>query len=555
MSVIHFQYRHKPQLGFLDCQGELVVDNFAGGGGASTGIEQAIGRSVDIAINHDPEAIELHKLNHPQTEHYCESVWNIDPREVCKGRPVGLAWFSPDCKHFSRAKGGKPVEKNIRGLAWVVLKWVGTVRPRVVCLENVEEFTTWGPIVNGQPCPKRKGKTFQSFVRALERNGYKVEWRQLRAHEYGAPTIRKRLFMVARCDGQPIIWPAPTHGDPRKPDFKKTKLQAWKTAAEIIDWSIPCPSIFDRPKPLAEATMRRIAKGIERFVINNPEPFIIPIAHYNGSTPVHDIITPLRTVTANPKGGAFAIVAPSIIKVNHGYNYLRGQQVSGPLQTVTSTNGYALAVPVLTRQFGNSGANNVTTPAGTTTAGGGGKTQLVAAFLAKHYSGVTGASLNVRTVTTVDHHSLVTSHLIKLRGTCAHGQATDAPAATITAAGCHLGEVRAFLMKYYSEGGQWSVLDEPLHTVPTKDRIGLVMVHGEAYQIVDIGMRMLQPHELYAAQGFPADYIYDRLPDGSKLSKVAQVRMCGNSVCPPVAAAIVSANYQEQFNLQNAVTI
>jgi len=464
-------FRTHPQAGFnFD---ELVVDNFAGGGGASTGIEQAIGRPVDIAINHNPAALAMHETNHPHTKHYCESVWDVDPRKVTKGRPVGLAWFSPDCRHFSKAKGSKPVSPQVRGLAWVVLRWVGTVKPRVIMLENVEEFVTWGPVIKEEtpdgiihmPCPKRKGHTFRSFVNALKRHGYQVEWKELRACDYGAPTIRKRLFLVARCDGQPIVWPAATHGPGLKP---------YRTAADIIDWSLPCPSIFERKRPLADATCRRIAEGIRRYVVESGDPFIVPIANFNGRDTTHSIRDPLRTITAWPKGGHFA---------------------------------------------------------------------LVQAFLAKHYTGVVGTDLRnpLGTVTTVDHHSLVTSHMVKLRGTNIGHDARE-PLHTISAQGTHHGEVRAFLMKYYSEGGQWQALKEPLHTIPTKDRLGLVMVKGEPYQIVDIGMRMLQPHELFMGQGFPADYIHTHTFDGKRLTKADQVKMCGNSVSPHPAEALVLGN-------------
>lgn len=270
----------KPQNLSFDFYKELIVDSFAGGGGTSTGIRWAIGRGPDIAINHDPAAIAMHAANHPETRHYCESVWDVDPREATGGMPVGLFWLSPDCKHFSKAKGGKPVEKKIRGLAWIALKWAGTVKPRVIILENVEEFKTWGPLtIEGKPDPKQKGRTFRAFVNALKRQGYQVEYRELRACDYGAPTIRKRFFLIARCDGRPIVWPKPTHGDPKSEAVKSGKLKPWRTAAEIIDWSIPCPSIFNRKKPLAENTMKRIAKGIQKFVIENPNPFIIKVNH------------------------------------------------------------------------------------------------------------------------------------------------------------------------------------------------------------------------------------------------------------------------------------
>lgn len=267
-------YRIHPQPAF-NFSG-LYIDNFAGGGGASTGIELGLGRPVDIAVNHDPEAVAMHDINHPHTRHYCESVWDVDPRAITGGRPVDLCWFSPDCKHFSKAKGGTPVSKKIRGLAWVALRYAATVRPRVIMLENVEEFVTWGPITrDGRPCPQNKGRTFASFVNALRRHGYQVDWRELRACDYGAPTIRKRLFLIARRDGLPIVWPEPTHGDPASAEVKTKRLKPWRTAAEVIDWSIPCPSIFNRARPLAENTLRRIARGLQRYVIEAQQPFIV----------------------------------------------------------------------------------------------------------------------------------------------------------------------------------------------------------------------------------------------------------------------------------------
>lgn len=506
---------------------EIVVDNFAGGGGASTGIEIALGRSPEIAINHDPDAISMHTVNHPTTEHYCESVWDIVPRDVVAGRPVGLVWLSPDCKHFSKAKGSTPVSKKIRGLAWVALRWAAQVRPRVIMLENVEEFQTWGPLLidsegNARPDPAKKGRTFNSFINALRRQGYKVEWRELRACDYGTPTIRKRLFLIARRDGAAIVWPKPTHGTPDSAEVKAGKLQPWHTAADIIDWSIPCPSIFERKRPLAENTLRRIAKGLERFVINAAEPFIVPVdqnsalapfitEHANAShqrnMPANE---PLRTICAQVKGGHFALVSP-----------------------------------VIARQFGRSVGQSVEEPLGTVMAKAD-KSQLVTAFLAKHYTGVVGVELTqpLPTVTTVDHNALVTSHLVKLRGTCQHGQPVTEPMPTVTAGGLHIGEVRTFLLKYYGTDSTISC-SEPLHTVTTRDRFGLVTVRGEDYQIVDIGMRMLEPHELFAAQGFPADYVIAHDANGKKFTKTAQVARCGNAVCPPLAAALVRANLPE----------
>lgn len=492
---------------------EIIVDNFAGGGGASIGIALATGRAVDIAINHDPAAVAMHKANHPETKHYCESVWDVDPRKVVDGRPVGLCWLSPDCKHFSKAKGGKPVEKNIRGLAWVAVRWAATVRPRVIILENVEEFKTWGPLLeNGRPDPKQKGRTFNAFINALRRQGYKVAWRELRACDYGAPTIRKRLFLVARCDGKPIVWPKPTHGDPDSDKVRSGKLKPWRTAAEIIDWSIPCPSIFERKRPLAENTMRRIARGIQKFVIENPRPFIMQ-AYGGGYT------------------GA-------------------GSDIFSPLPTITTKDHNWLVAPVISRQFGKSVGHEIESPLGTITAGGGGKSQLVTAFLTQYHQGtakreVRGQSMDrpILTPDTSNRYALVSSHIVKMRGTNT-GHGTDEPLHTVTAGGLHLGEVRAFLLKYYgSEDGQ--AIDGPLHTVTTKDRFGLVTVEGQDYQIVDIGMRMLEPHELFAAQGFPPDYIIDRDEHGRPLSKAAQVAKCGNAVPPPFAEHLVRANLPE----------
>lgn len=446
---MHFFNNHVGQLD-LHLPQALLIDNFAGGGGASTGIEMALGRPVDIAINHDPEAVAMHTANHPDTAHYCESVWEVDPRKACGSREVELAWFSPDCKHFSKAKGGKPVDRKIRGLAWVAVRWAATVKPKIIMLENVEEFKTWGPVKDGVPFLSQKGeslagKNFNTFVSALRKLGYEVDWKELRACDFGVPTTRKRFFLVARCDGQPIVWPTPSHGDPRSLESQARKLKRWRTAADIIDWSIPCPSIFTRKRPLAENTLKRIARGLKKFVIESDDPFLVPsfiTEHANASSQRNmPIGEPLRTICAQVKGG---------------------------------------------------------------------------------------------------HFGLVTSHLIKLRNGCS-GSPVDEPVPTITAGGNHIGEVRAFLVKYYGQGDGCSV-NEPLHTVTTKDRFGIVTVKGEDYQIVDIGMRMMTPRELYRAQGFPDSYVIDELPDGTKLSKKAQVRMCGNSVCPLLGAAIIESN-------------
>ncbi|WP_017814429.1 DNA cytosine methyltransferase [Paenibacillus shenyangensis] len=569
---------------------EIIIDNFAGGGGASTGIELATGRSVDIAINHDPAAIAMHRANHPETEHYCESVWDVDPREVVKDRDVGLVWLSPDCKHFSKAKGGKPVEKGIRGLAWVAIRWAATVKPRAIMLENVEEFKTWGPLLqNGYPDPQQKGRTFNSFVNALKRQGYEVETKELRACDYGAPTIRKRLFLIARRDSRPIVWPEPTHGAPDSPEVLAGIRQPWRTAAEIIDWSRPAPSIFERKKPLAENTLRRIARGIERFVIDNPKPFIMRV-NFSGSNHHYcdSVDEPLKTITA--KNG-WGVVTPYIARIGQtGFGSDRLQyKVTDPLTTVTTKAEHLLITPTLIQMgYGEREGQaprvlDLEKPVGTITAGGN-KFALAAAFLAKHYGGNyngpgTGMDDPLSTVTTVDHNALVTahiarhfgesvgsaaddpigtvtaggggksalvtSHLIKLRGTCQDGQQVTEPMPTITAGGLHVGEVRAFLLKYYGSADNGQQLDGPLHTVTTKDRFGLVTVQGVDYQIIDIGMRMLEPHELFAAQGFPDNYTIDVDADGKKYSKSAQVARCGNAVPPPFAQALVRANLPE----------
>ncbi|MDP3351851.1 MAG: DNA cytosine methyltransferase [Hydrogenophaga sp.] len=510
---------------------ELVVDLFAGGGGASTGIEQAIGRHVDIAINHDPEAVSLHEANHPQTRHFVSDVFEVDPVVVTDGQPVGLLWASPDCKHFSKAKGGKPVSKKIRSLAWVVVKWAKAVRPRVICLENVEEFQTWGPLgADNMPCPRRKGATFARWKRSLEGLGYVVEHRELRACDYGAPTIRKRLFLVARRDGQPVVWPEATHAAPDSLPVRQKKLKPWRTAAECIDWSVPAPSIFERTRPLADATCRRIAKGIVRYVIDAAEPFIVPMTHSGGDR-VHSAREPLRTVTTAQRG-ELALAVPTIISM--GYGERPGQQPRVP--------GIEVPLSTITAQ--------------------GQHQALVSAFLAKHYTGVVGGDMAapMGTATTVDHHSLVAANLIHM----GHGEGkdggkrfshgvrdVDTPLNTITASGAAAGLVQAFLIKYYGTD-QDPALREPLHTVTTKDRFGLVMVKGEPYAIVDIGLRMLTPRELYRAQGFPESYRIDLGADGRPLTKTAQVRMCGNSVCPPLARALVAANYVEMVSVRAA---
>lgn len=544
---------------------ELIVDSFAGGGDASTGIELALGRSPDLAVNHDPQAIAMHAANHPATEHRLESVWAVDPRIACRGKRVALAWFSPDCKHHSKAAGGKPRDQKIRGLAWVAVSWAQRVRPRVIALENVEEFRDWGPLhrrhtdgctgearerridgrsretqgcrkgcMFGMPIKARRGETFRAFVGKLKRLGYGVEHRLLRACDYGAPTTRRRLFLIARCDGRPIAWPSPTHGPLAAP---------YRTAAEVIDWSISCPSIFHRARPLADKTLARIARGVRKFVLESARPFVIPVNHGGVGRRdhrVHDLAKPMPTITGGARGGQ----APRIYDAQQ------------PLRTIVAQ---------------------------------GEKHAVCTAFLAKHYgdrvtggwNGGSAADKPIDTITVRDHHSLVAASLTKLYGTST-GADVRAPMPTVTSDGQHIGAVAAHLVRYngdrpgaervaavdgpigtldtsrryglvaaflarYNRTSTGQLPDAPIGTLDTTDRYALVTVtiDGEEYAIVDIGMRMLTPRELFRAQGFPDGYRIDPEHEGEPLTKTAQIRMCGNSVCPPIAAAIVRAQFSE----------
>lgn len=433
----------------------LIVDNFAGGGGASTGIEAALGRGVDLAINHDPDALRMHLANHPGTRHLTEDVWKASKRidELVDGRAVDLAWFSPDCTHFSRARGAKPKEKKIRGLAWTAVRWAKSARPRVIVVENVREFLDWGPLdKDDQPVPGKKGLTFRKWVGNIRNLGYKITWQVLDAADYGAPTHRRRLFVIARCDGGTMEWPRATHGPGRR--------HPWRAAAEIIDWSLDCPSIFSRKRPLVEATMRRIANGVKRYVIEAQQPFIVRTGHYSNIT---------------GKGGQF-----------------RGQPLTKPLSTVTSKCDFNLVVPHISQFFGGMVGKDVRDP--------------------------------LPTVTHVDHNALVQAFLTKhgVKGQVKNSRADRS------------GQVQAFLLKYYGTATGSSLYD-PVHTITGKHRFGLVMVEGQPYHIHDIGMRMLQPHELAAAQGFPLGYELT----GTKANQIAKV---GNSVPPPLAEAVVRAN-------------
>lgn len=553
----------------LNLSDELIVDNFAGGGGASTGIELATGRPVDIAINHDPDAILMHKTNHPYTRHYCESVWDVNPKEICGGHPVGLMWLSPDCKHFSRAKGGKPVSKNVKGLAWIAVRWAATVKPRVIILENVPEFVTWGPLDGNYPDPKKKGKTFNSFVNALRSYGYNVKWQELKACDYGAPTIRKRFFLIARCDGKPIVFPEPTHGNGKIP---------YRTAAECIDWSIPCKSIFGRKKSLADNTLRRIAKGLDKFTIKSDSPYImsnntgnIPkginepmptvttgnrnflctphIANYKFSNNPESITAPLSTETTI---NSHSVIVPSIQKYFGG---IVGSEISEPLGTVTAIDHNALLAPSLIQYHSETSHSEVrgqplTAPIMTIDASP--RYGLTSAHIVKYYSGDNYSAVNdpLATVTTRERHGLIESHLCILRNNQDCKSLNEPLPTECTSAG-HFAEIRTSIIKYPTESdfGHWAEIRELLNSYCgyhlADDEILLLEIAEEKYFIADIGMRMLEPRELYNAQGFPADYIIDHDYKGNAYSRTKQIARCGNAVPPPFAEALVRANLPE----------
>jgi DNA (cytosine-5)-methyltransferase 1 len=670
-----FDFKTQYGLGFNQQDDEIVVDFFCGGGGAGTGLEMGLGRAVTVAKNHSPAAISMHTINHPHAKHFTTDVFEGDPDTECGGRAVGWFHMSPDCTHHSQAAGGQPRKREIRNLSWIGLKWAGKKRPRVISLENVKQILQWGPLVAKRckstgrviklgggiagpgevvpvgeqflvPDPKRRGQTWAVFVAELQRLGYAVEWRVIKACDFGAPTSRERLFMIARCDGQPIVWPEPTHAkNPAKGQ------QKWRTAAECIDWTIPSKSIFGRKKDLAPATLRRVAKGMRKFVLDAANPFIVPIANWSGES-VQSAGEPLRTVTSYPKGGAFSVVSPVMVAAAHGEGKPGGVQRWGagsksagePLATVTASGGHSLAAATLV-QLGNGDkpgsaprTANLAEPLGTIMASGG-KYAVAAAHLVKfrfadegkaldeplptitsggNYKRPAGAAhaMGISTVfmaqmnggfnttaaksmddpmTTVTNtgsqQQLVTANLVHLRGNCdardlndplhtisaggthhglmtaflerqfgaSVGQSVDEPAPTITAGGggksslvelqlspeIEAGALRvaAFLISYY---GTENVSDanEPAPTITTRDRLALVTVtiKGTPYVIVDICLRMLQPAELYKAQGFPPDYIISHGADGKPFTKTQQVHMCGNSVSPPPMAALARAN-------------
>ena len=631
-----FDFKTQYGLSFNNQDDEIVVDFFCGGGGAGTGLEMGLGRAVTVAKNHSPAAISMHTVNHPHAKHFTTDVFEGDPDTECGGRAVGWFHMSPDCTHHSQAAGGQPRKREIRNLSWIGLKWAGMKRPRVISLENVKQILQWGPLVakrckstgrviklgggiaepgevvpvNEQflvPDPKRRGQTWAVFVAELQRLGYVVEWRVIKACDFGAPTSRERLFMIARCDGQPIVWPKPTHA--KNPVKGQQKL---RTAAECIDWTIPSKSIFGRKKDLAPATLRRVAKGMRKFVLDSANPFIVPIANWSGES-VQSAAEPLRTVTSYPKGGAFSVVSPVMVAAAHGEGKPGGVQRWGagsrstgePLATVTASGGHSIAAAHLVKfRFADEG-KALGEPLPTITSGGNYKRPAGAAhamgistvFMAQMNGGfnTTAAKSMDDPMTTVTNtgsqQQLVTANLVHLRGNCdardvndplhtisaggthhglmtaflerqfgaSVGQALDDPAPTITAGGggksslvelqlspkVEAGALRvaAFLISYYGTENV-SGANEPAPTITTRDRLALVTVtiKGTPYVIVDICLRMLQPAELYKAQGFPADYIISHGTDGKPFTKTQQVHMCGNSVSPPPMAALARAN-------------
>ena len=587
------------QISFLD---EIIVDSFAGGGGASTGIELATGRVVNVAINHDPDAILMHRTNHPHTEHYQASVWDVDPVEVCRGRKVGLLWASPDCKHFSKAKGGKPVDKNIRGLAWIVLRWAGTVRPRVIMLENVEEFQTWGPVRKGKPVKKLTGKTFHKWLSQLQNLGYAVEWRELVAADYGAPTTRKRFFLIARCDGLPITWPEPTHAPADSQEVKAGKKKPWRSAAEIIDWTLPCPSIFDTreqvrekhglnaQRPLRPNTMRRVTRGVDKFVIKSGNPFLVivnhagefrgqslgdplqtitakhgygvanpvmaPLTMHNNENAVGTAITdPVNTITGSGAGGHQMLITPALAAIGQTGGGDRGRSVTEPTHTQVSKAEECVVCPAMiqyhTEQSEHVRGQAVTDPIMTIDASN--RYGIAAATLTKYYNTCQhGQDVNepLHTIMAKDREGVTLASLVKMKGTNLGGPATE-PVQTITAGGGHHGVVTTEVAEATpgADLRNWpkirAALNEYCGYKLEDNEVILFLIGGAWYFMADIGLRMLTPRELYRANGFPDDYKIERDYQGNVYGKTKQVARCGNAVPPPFATALVRANLPE----------
>lgn len=545
---------------------EIIVDLFAGGGGASTGIEMATGRVVSVAVNHSREAILLHHTNHPFTEHFQEDVWKVDPKTVCKGRPVGLLWASPDCRHFSKAKGAALVDRKIRGLAWVVLRWAGLVRPRVILMENVEEFVTWGPVRKGKPVKKLLGKTFQKFLKQFRDLGYTVEYKELVAADYGAPTSRKRFVLIARCDGRPIVWPEKTHGPADSEDVKTGKLKQWRCAAEVIDWSLPMYSVFaskeeikrqygvNAVRPLADNTMRRIIRGVDKFTIKSGKPFIVPTGYgeRKGQAPrVHDIEAPLSTVVS---AGKQTLCSAQLIQYHtEQTERVRANGLDDSLPTVDGSNRYGLVSACLTEYYGNGNPLPLDEPLRTVTSHD--REAVLSVHLDKYFGGGYSGCGNELTepLTTVTHeprHSLVAAHIAEFKGKD-KGQSASDPLRTITASAGEFGAVGT-VIEQYDDGknlGYWPKIRDLLNRYCeyhlAKDEVLLLVIGGTHYYIRDILLRMLAPRELYNAMGFPPDYIIDHDYTGNEYKKSAQVARCGNAVCPPMAEAVVRANLPE----------
>lgn len=567
----------------LDLFEKIIVDNFAGGGGASTGIELACGRPVTIAINHDPDAILLHKTNHPYTEHLQASVWDVDPEQVVRGRKVGLAWFSPDCKHFSKAKGSALVDRNIRGLAWIVLRWAGTVRPDVIMLENVEEFQTWGPVRKGKPVKNKAGQTFRQWKKQLSDLGYAIEHKELVAADYGAPTTRKRFVLVARCDGKPIVWPERTHAPRNSPEVKAGKLKPWRSAAEIIDWSILGHSIFQSKeeikqkyggtvvRPLAENTLRRVIRGVDKFTLKSGEPFLVPTGYGErwGQAPrVHDINEPVPTVVGRGKHNICEpLLAPYLAECNHtGGGHIA--DVGEPYKTITAKHTGGVVAPVLiqyhTEQTENVRANGLEEPINTVDASN--RYGFVSANLVEYYTGGRPLDISVpmHTVTSHDREALVAAQIAEFKGADI-GQDCRKPLRTITASAGEFAVVRVTLSQT-GNMGYWPKVKELLNRFCgynlADNECLVLMIGGVGYYIVDITLRMLTPRELYKAMGFPPDYQIERDYLGNAYPKSKQVARCGNAVCPPLAEAMVRANLPEwcggkistMKELDNAVT-
>ena len=591
---------------------EIIVDNFAGGGGASTGIELAAGRPVAIAINHDPDAILLHKTNHPYTTHLQASVWDVDPVAVCKGRPVGLAWFSPDCKHFSKAKGAALVDRKIRGLAWIVLRWAGTVRPRVIMLENVEEFQTWGPVRRGKPIKKKAGQTFRKFIKQLSKLGYNIQYRELVAADYGAPTTRKRFVLVARCDGKPIVWPERTHAPRDSAEVLSGDLLPWRSAAEIIDWSQPAYSIFatkqeikekhgvNAVRPLADNTLRRVIRGVDKFTIKSGKPFIVECNH-GGDGHTRTVTDPVNTVTGKYTGGICRSVmvpytfsntggsvgsdvgspvhtirtaggqilsAASLIQYHtEQTENVRASGLNVPINTVDASNRYGLTCANLVEYYGNGNPLDISNPMHTVTAHD--REALVSAHIQKYFGGVIGeeATEPLPTITTADHNALCSAHVVKFKGQELGQHPTDT-LNTITAQGLEYAQCNTVLAKVGGRNlGYWPQIRDLLNKYcgysMADDEVLLLNIAGTAYYIADITLRMLTPRELYNAMGFPSDYVIDRDYRGKVYGKTKQVARCGNAVCPPLAEAMVRANLPEwcgakittMRQLENAVAV